>query len=159
MLHRKLNTEHSKDVNTLLIIKGKFNTIKCFCTTIDDTAKDQLQAMCDSKIFTNNKIRVMPDVHAGKGCTIGHAALVHGCTVGDHTMIGMGAIVLGGAQIGNNCIVAAGAVVKENMVVPDGQLVMGVPARIVGPVRQELIDDIYKNEQEYLHLSAERFGK
>ncbi|MBQ5671694.1 MAG: gamma carbonic anhydrase family protein [Oscillospiraceae bacterium] len=97
-------------------------------------------------------------VTIGKGCTIGHAALVHGCTIGDHTMIGMGAIVLGGAQIGNHCIVAAGAVVKENMVVPDGHVVMGVPARIVGEVRQELIDDIYKNEKEYLHLSEKAFG-
>lgn len=91
----------------------------------------------------------------GKGCTIGHGALVHGCTVGDHSMIGMGAIVLSGATIGSHCIVAAGAVVKENMDVPDGHMVMGVPARIIGPTRQALIDDIYKNEQEYLRLSRE----
>lgn len=95
----------------------------------------------------------------GKGCTIGHGALVHGCEIGDHTMIGMGAIVLSGAKIGSHCVVAAGAVVKENMVIPDGHLVMGVPARIVGPTRQELIDEIYKNELEYLHLSTKAFGK
>ena len=93
----------------------------------------------------------------GKGCTVGHGALVHGCEIGNHTMIGMGAIVLSGAKIGSHCIVAAGAVVKENMVVPDGHVVMGIPARIIGPTRQELIDDIYKNEQEYLQLSAEAF--
>lgn len=91
----------------------------------------------------------------GKGCTIGHGAIVHGCTVGDHSMIGMGAIVLSGAQIGSHCVVGAGAVVKENMVVPDGHMVLGIPARIVGETRKELIDDIYKNEQEYLHLAQD----
>ena len=84
-------------------------------------------------------------VTIGKGCTVGHGALVHGCTIGDHCMIGMGAIVLSGAKLGNNCVVAAGAVVKEGMCVPDGNVVMGIPARIVNPTRRELIEDIMKN--------------
>ena len=58
-------------MRTLLEIKGKFNTAKCFCSIIEDFAKEQIQSMCDSEIFANNKIRIMPDVHAGKGCTIG----------------------------------------------------------------------------------------
>jgi len=94
----------------------------------------------------------------GKGCTIGHGALVHGCTIGDHSMIGMGAIVLSGAKIGSHCVVAAGAVVKENMEIPDGSIVMGVPARIIGKTRQELIDDIYTNELEYLRLAKNAFS-
>ena len=94
----------------------------------------------------------------GKGCTIGHGALVHGCTIGDHSMVGMGAIVLSGAKIGRHCVVAAGAVVKEHMEIPDGNIVMGVPARIIGKTRQDLIDDIYKNELEYLHLAKEAFS-
>ena len=97
-------------------------------------------------------------VTIGKGCTVGHGALVHGCTIGDHSMIGMGSIVLSGAKLGKNCVVAAGAVVKEGMVVPDGHVVMGIPARIVNPTRQNLIDDILKNEQEYIHLAEKTFG-
>lgn len=97
-------------------------------------------------------------VTIGKGCTVGHGALVHGCTIGDHSMIGMGAIVLSGAKLGKNCVVAAGAVVKEGMIVPDGHVVMGIPARIVNPTRQNLIDDILKNEREYIRLAEETFG-
>ena len=93
----------------------------------------------------------------GKGCTIGHGAIVHGCTVGDHSMIGMGAIVLTGAKIGNHCVIGAGAVVKENDVIPDGHVAVGIPAKIIGETKQELIDDIYKDEQIYLNLSKEHF--
>ena len=97
-------------------------------------------------------------VTIGKGCTIGHGALVHCCTIGDHCMIGMGSIILSRAKLGNNCVVAAGAVVKEGMYVPDGTVVMGIPARIINPTRQELIDEILKNEQEYIHLAEKTFG-
>lgn len=94
----------------------------------------------------------------GRGCTVGHGAIVHGCTVGDHCMIGMGAVVLSGAKLGNHCVVAAGAVVKEGMYVPDGNVVMGIPARIINPTRQELIDDILKNEREYIELAEKSFA-
>lgn len=67
----------------------------------------------------------------GKNVTIGHGAIVHGCTVGDNTLIGMGAIVLNGAVIGKNVIVGAGALVKENDEIPDGAVVVGVPAKVV----------------------------
>ena len=70
----------------------------------------------------------------GKGCTIGHGAVVHGCTVGDNTLIGMGAIVLTGARIGNNCLVGAGALVTGKMDVPDGSLVLGNPAKVIRPL-------------------------
>lgn len=93
----------------------------------------------------------------GKGCTVGHGAIVHGCTIGDNSMIGMGAIVLSGAKIGSHCVVAAGAVVKENMEVPDGHVIMGIPARIIGPTRQSLIDEIYENELDYIHLAKKTF--
>jgi len=73
----------------------------------------------------------------GRNVVIGHRAIVHGVEVGDGTLIGMGAILLGGSKIGKGCIVAAGAVVKQNMQVPDGTLVMGVPAKIVRDVTDE----------------------
>lgn len=95
----------------------------------------------------------------GKGCTIGHGAIVHGCTVGDHSMIGMGAIILSDAVIGSHCVVGAGAVVKEGMIVPDGHVVFGIPARIVAPIKQSLLDDIAENEVDYVQLAKEAFSE
>ncbi len=69
-------------------------------------------------------------VRVGTGVTIGHRAIVHGCTIGNGSLIGMGSILLDNVRIGDNCLVAAGAVVRENAVVPSGSLVAGVPARI-----------------------------
>jgi carbonic anhydrase/acetyltransferase-like protein (isoleucine patch superfamily) len=65
----------------------------------------------------------------GEGCTIGHNAILHGCTIAPNTLIGMGAIVMNGARIGSNCIVGAGALVREGAAVPDNSLVVGSPAR------------------------------
>ncbi len=67
----------------------------------------------------------------GSNVTIGHGAIVHGATIGDNVLIGMGAIVLNGAKIGENCIVGAGAVVKENADIPANSMLVGVPAKIV----------------------------
>ena len=78
----------------------------------------------------------------GSGCTVGHGAILHGCTVGDNSLIGMGAIVLNGAVIGRNCIVGAGALVPQNAVIPDGSLVVGCPAKVRRAVTE---DDIAAN--------------
>ncbi|RVC58583.1 MAG: gamma carbonic anhydrase family protein [Mesorhizobium sp.] len=67
----------------------------------------------------------------GEGCTIGHRALLHGCTIGDNSLIGMGAIVLNGARIGKNSLVGAGALVTEGKAFPDNSLIVGSPARVV----------------------------
>ena len=66
----------------------------------------------------------------GKGVTVGHKAMLHGCNVGDYSLIGINAVVLNGAKIGSHCIIGANALVTENMVIPDGLLVMGIPAKI-----------------------------
>lgn len=63
--------------------------------------------------------------HIGNNVTIGHNAVVHGCTIGDRTLIGMGAVLLDGAKIGSDCIIGAGSLVTKNTVIPDGSLVMG----------------------------------
>lgn len=75
----------------------------------------------------------------GNNVSIGHNALVHGCTVEDNVLIGMGAIVMDGVQIGSNSIVAAGAVVLENTVIPPGSIFAGVPAKKVKDISQELL--------------------
>ncbi len=67
----------------------------------------------------------------GRGCTIGHRAILHGCTIGDGSLVGMGAIVLNGARIGKNCLVGAGALVTEGKEFPDGSLIVGSPAKAV----------------------------
>jgi carbonic anhydrase/acetyltransferase-like protein (isoleucine patch superfamily) len=72
----------------------------------------------------------------GAGCTIGHKVMLHGCTIGENTLIGMGVIVLNGAKIGKNCLIGAGALITENKTIPDGSLVMGTP----GKVARELDD-------------------
>ncbi len=67
----------------------------------------------------------------GSNCVIGHDVILHGCTVGDDSLVGMGAIMLNGAKIGRNCLVAAGAVVTERKEFPDNSLIVGAPARAV----------------------------
>jgi carbonic anhydrase/acetyltransferase-like protein (isoleucine patch superfamily) len=67
----------------------------------------------------------------GTGCTIGHKVMLHGCVIGDNSLIGMGATILNGARIGKNCLIGAGALITENKVIPDGSLVMGVPGKVV----------------------------
>ncbi|MFO1486744.1 MAG: gamma carbonic anhydrase family protein [Verrucomicrobiaceae bacterium] len=73
----------------------------------------------------------------GERVTVGHRAVVHACTVGDEVLVGMGAIILDGAQIGPRSIIAAGALVTKGMVVPEGSLVMGSPARVVRALTPE----------------------
>ena len=67
----------------------------------------------------------------GADCTIGHKAMLHGCSIGNGTLIGMGATILNGARIGNGCLIGAGALVTEGKVIPDGSLVMGAPGKVV----------------------------
>ncbi|WP_112322847.1 gamma carbonic anhydrase family protein [Oceanibium sediminis] len=70
-------------------------------------------------------------VTVGSDVTIGHRAIVHGCTIGDGSLIGMGAIVLNGARIGKNCLIGAGALITEGAEIPDGSLVLGSPGKVV----------------------------
>ena len=67
----------------------------------------------------------------GANCTIGHKVMLHGCTIGDNSLIGMGATVLNHAKIGNNCLIGAGALIPEGKEIPDGSLVMGMPGKVV----------------------------
>ena len=91
----------------------------------------------------------------GNGVTIGHGAIVHGCTVGDNTLIGMGAIVLNGASIGENCIIGAGALIPQNAVIPDGSLVVGMPGKVRRSVTEEEIATNRASAQMYMEEAAE----
>lgn len=85
----------------------------------------------------------------GNYVTIGHTAIVHACTVGDETLVGMGAIVLDGAVIGAQCIIGAHALLTQGMQIPDGSLVLGMPAKVVRALRSD--------EKESLRQSAEHY--
>ena len=76
----------------------------------------------------------------GNNVIVGHGAVLHGATIGDNTLIGMGAIVLDGAKIGKNCVIAAGALIKEKAVIPDGSMVAGVPGKIIRTLTPEQIE-------------------
>ena len=95
------------------------------------------------------------ETHVGAGCTIGHGAIVHGCTVGDNVLIGMGATVLNGAKIGSDCIVGAGALVTGKMDAPAGSMILGSPAKVVRPLTEEEIASNRRSAQGYLE-AAER---
>ena len=73
----------------------------------------------------------------GEGCTIGHQAILHGCTIGSNSLIGMGAILLNGSVVGRNCIIGAGALIPENKEIPDNSLVVGSPGRVIKSVDDE----------------------
>ncbi len=93
----------------------------------------------------------------GEGCTIGHRAIVHGCTVGDNTLIGMGATVLNGARIGANCLVGAGALVTEGKEFPDGSLIVGAPAKVVRSLDAAAIEGLRQSAERYA-ANARRFA-
>ena len=98
------------------------------------------------------------ETRVGAGCTVGHNAIVHGCTVGDNVLIGMGAIVLNGAKIGNDCIVGAGALVTGKMDAPAGSMLLGSPAKIVRQLTEAEIEGNRESCRGYLH-AAELYRK
>lgn len=95
----------------------------------------------------------------GDGVTIGHGAIVHGCTVGDNVLVGMGAIILDGAKIGNDTIIAAGALVTQGKEIPPRSLVIGTPGKVVRQLTREEIKSIKDNAQEYVDLIIETKAK
>lgn len=95
-------------------------------------------------------------VTIGERVTVGHQAVLHGCTVGDESLIGIGAIVLNGAKIGKNCLVAAGALVTEGKEFPDGSMIMGAPAKLVRQLTPEQIEGLRQSAQHYIN-NTQRF--
>lgn len=90
----------------------------------------------------------------GAGCTIGHKAMLHGCIIGDNSLIGMGATVLNGAVIGRDCLIGAGALIPEGKVIPDRSLVMGMPGKVVRELDAEAIDGLRQSAIHYQENAA-----
>ena len=106
-------------------------------------AGSNVQENCVFHIDSGYPLRI------GTGCTIGHKVMLHGCTIGDNTLIGMGATVLNGARIGDNCLIGAEALITENKVIPDNSLVMGVPGKVVRELDAAAIDGLRASARHY----------
>ncbi len=109
-----------------------------------------------SNIQDNAVLHVTPKqgVRVGKFVSIGHGAIVHACTIGDHCIVGMGSVVLSGARIGKNCMLAAGTVILENACIPAGSLVVGVPGKVKRRLSKAEQRALKGNALEYLELAA-----
>ncbi len=94
----------------------------------------------------------------GRNCTIGHRAILHGCVIGDNTLIGMGASILNGARIGRNCLIGANALVTEGKVIPDNSLVMGAPAKVARELDAEAVAGLSKAAANYVR-NWQRYAK
>ena len=105
-------------------------------------------------IGDNSNVQDNCTLHTGNGfgVTIGHNAIVHGCTVGDNTVIGMGSILLNGAKVGKNCIIGAGALVTGKMEIPDNSMAFGNPAKVIRNLTEVEIEDNRENAEEYVKL-------
>ncbi len=92
----------------------------------------------------------------GRHVTVGHQVMLHGCTIGDEALIGIGAVVLNGAKIGRNCLVGAGALITEGKEFPDGSMIIGSPAKAVRQLTPEQIEGLRRSAQHYVD-NARRF--
>jgi carbonic anhydrase/acetyltransferase-like protein (isoleucine patch superfamily) len=118
----------------------------------------------DIRIGRNSNVQDNSVLHAdsgipltiGENVTIGHQVMLHGCTVGDGSLIGIQAVVLNGAKIGRNCIVGAGSIVTEGKSFPDGVLILGAPARVVRELSPEQIAGMQHGAAHYVE-NAKRF--
>lgn len=97
-------------------------------------------------------------VTIGAGCTIGHHAIIHGCTIGENSLVGMGATILNGAKIGRNCLVGANALVTEGKEFPDNSLIVGTPAKAIRTLDDKAIEGLTRSAESYVR-NWKRFRK
>jgi len=114
----------------------------------------------DSNIQDNTVIHTDAGVpvRVGRGVTVGHQCMLHGCEIGDFSLIGIGAIVLNGAKIGKHCLIGAGALITENKVIPDRSLVMGSPGKVVRTITDEQALVLEASAAHYVE-NAQRFRR
>ncbi len=109
----------------------------------------------NSNIQDGSVLHVDPGspIRIDQNVTVGHKVMLHGCTVGENTLIGMNAVVLNGAKIGKNCVVGANALVKENMEIADGSMVLGSPAKVVKQLDSKHIEMLKHGASHYVENS------
>lgn len=128
------------------VLRGDMESI-----TIGD--RSNVQDCAVVHVDTNYPVKI------GNGVTIGHGAIIHGCTIGNNVLIGMGAIILNGAVIGDNCIIGAGTLVTQNKVIPPDSMVIGSPGKVVRKVTDTEVDGIIENAREYMKCMNNEKGK
>ncbi|MCK8781062.1 gamma carbonic anhydrase family protein [Rhizobium sp. NTR19] len=97
-------------------------------------------------------------VRIGEDCTIGHHAIIHGCTIGDNSLVGMGATILNGAKIGKNCLVGANALVTEGKEFPDNSLIVGSPAKAIRMLDDAAVEKLRQSAEMYV-ANWKRFAR
>lgn len=112
----------------------------------------QIKIGQNSNIQDGSVLHVDPGypLQIGTGVTVGHKVMLHGCTIGDNTLIGINAVVLNGAKIGANCIIGANTLVTENTVIEDGQMVLGSPGKVVRALAPEIIKKLEQGAEFYI---------
>lgn len=120
---------------------------------------DSIRIGKNTNIQDNCVVHVDPDnpVSIGEGVTIGHSCIIHGCTIGDNCLIGMGSIIMNGAKIGDNCLVGAGALITENKEFPAGSKIIGSPAKIKSEVTEKDLE-LIKYSADYYMKDAEMYS-
>jgi len=93
-------------------------------------------------------------LNVGSGVTVGHGVILHGCTIGDGSLVGMNAVVLNGAQVGKNCLIGAQALVPQGTVIPDNSLFLGAPGKVIKELPPQAIEKIKKNGDFYSTQAA-----
>lgn len=128
------------------------------CVLRGDT--DALHIGAGSNVQDGSVLHADPGfpLHIGTGVTVGHMAMLHGCTIGDDTLIGIGAVVLNGAKIGRNCIVGARALITEGKEIPDNSMVMGAPGKVVRELSDAERDGVRASARHYVD-NAQRYRK
>tara|TARA_R110000787_G_scaffold38692_1_gene97249 strand:- start:4012 stop:4539 length:528 start_codon:yes stop_codon:yes gene_type:complete len=117
---------------------------------------DLICVSAGSNIQDNAVLHTDPgiQVKVGRNVTIGHCAMVHGCVIGDNSLIGINAVILNGAEIGKNCLVGANALVPEGMKIPDNSMVLGTPAKVVRQLDEKMIRMLQSSAQVYVQKAA-----
>jgi carbonic anhydrase/acetyltransferase-like protein (isoleucine patch superfamily) len=86
----------------------------------------------------------------GKDVTVGHKVMLHGCSIGNNTLIGMNSVILNNAKIGKNCLIGANSLITEGKVIPDGSIVMGSPGKVVGQLTEKQIENLKHSAEHYV---------
>lgn len=129
-------------------------TTVLFFTCMRADGKETIEIGRQSNIQENCTIHVGEgySVKIGDGVTIGHNAVIHGCEIGDGTLVGMGSVIMDGAKIGKGCLIGAGSLVTQNVEIPDGMLVMGSPAKVKRPLTEDEKKYVADSIPEYLEV-------
>ena len=117
---------------------------------------DLISVGAGSNIQDNAVLHTDPGIQAvvGSNVTIGHCAMVHGCVIGNNSLIGINAVILNGAVIGDNCLVGANALVPEGMIIPNNSMVLGTPAKVVRELDEKMIKVLQSSAKIYVQKAA-----